>query len=171
MFWQVYFSSKGRMARPGFWFATIGILALGFVLTLVSPVVVTLLVALDVSSDIGKKQAELVAGGSWAILAVITLMLVMSGNVGIKRAHDRGKTAQLYVAYLVAIFAISADGLVGLSLWNTVPSILQLAVYAAQLYFLVVFGFLAGDEGPNKYGPNPRDAAAPKQPAKDGPPL
>ena len=171
MLWKVYFSSKGRMGRPGFWFAAIGVVVLAFVLTIAGETIVTIVVPLDVSADAATQQAESAAGNSWAILTVLTLMLVMSGNVGVKRAHDRGKTGQLYIAYLCAIFVLSALRVVGFDIWGATPAIGQLAAYAVQLYFLVVFGFLGGEQGANKYGPDPRDAVnKPEQPVRTGPP-
>jgi uncharacterized membrane protein YhaH (DUF805 family) len=172
MFWRVYFSSQGRMGRAGYWFASLGIVVLTFVLIIISELIVTIALALDVHADASTRQAELAGGSGWAIMAVLILMLVMAGNVGVKRAHDRGQTGQLYIAYLCAIFALSALRMVGFEIFAANLPIGQLAAYGAQLYFFVVFGFLGGDQGANKYGPDPREAGRDTEPpVKIGPPI
>ena len=86
-----------------------------------------------------------------AIVAYIPL--IVSGlAVGIKRLHDRNKSAWWLILFWIVPGMLSGGGS---AMGETAGLIPNLAAAALSLWGLVEIGFLRGASGPNNYGPDP----------------
>jgi uncharacterized membrane protein YhaH (DUF805 family) len=88
----------------------------------------------------------------YVIVAVLYIAMLISGiAVGIKRLHDRDKSAWWLLLFYVAPGVLGGVGMVtgGWHWLFDVPS------WAISLWALIEFGFLRGTSGPNQYGPDP----------------
>ncbi|MEZ5775397.1 MAG: DUF805 domain-containing protein [Hyphomicrobiaceae bacterium] len=142
----ILFSLNGRIGRGGFW---LGVL-MSVLLSIVSMGLIFMLVPMDqmlvldangqpVLDALGNPQFDY---GNPAMMPAF-IIYGISGLLGlwwsiaytVKRLHDRGKSGWWYLLMIVLSFI-----LVGFIWW------------------LVECGILEGNEGPNKYGPDPRAA-------------
>ena len=160
-----YFSGDGRVTRKDFW--------LRWVLDYVGLVV---LAAIIDAIAFSAMTARL--GGNGPIGTILGFVLLWpSFAVAAKRFHDRGMSGWWPLWLFLASFALTIAIIVGFFMSGIDPEALaagvvpaveelnsnglavmgisSLALLALALFQLVVLGFLPGQEGPNKYGPDP----------------
>jgi uncharacterized membrane protein YhaH (DUF805 family) len=89
----------------------------------------------------------------WGVFALVALVLAVSGlAIGVKRLHDRDKSAWwLLLFYLGPSVLSSLGGLFG----DAGAILFGLASLALSIWTLVELGCLRGTDGPNRYGPDP----------------
>ncbi len=96
--------------------------------------------------------------GAWGDLLLVSLVVVscfltyIRICADIRRLHDLGVSGYMYWA-VVLLFSASAMLAMTLS-WITVPMSLILFAVMSGIVFLI-FAFMRGTQGPNKYGPDP----------------
>ena len=101
----------------------------------------------------------------WVTVMFIVILAYPGYCVMVKRRHDRGSYGRdvfVYLAGLTVLGLMQANGHAfeldytsGLPL-PALPFVLMGgAVHLYGFYLLVVLGFLKGDSGPNRYGPDP----------------
>ena len=160
-----YFSGEGRISRKDFW--------LRWVLVYLGLSILVTIVDLFAFSDLTQRL-----GGSGPLSTILSFLLIWpSFAVSAKRFHDRGMSGWwplwlfligigLVIVMVVGLFMTGLDmeglaagyepdftnanpagiGLLALSL---------LALIGLGIFQLVVLGFLPGQTGPNRYGPDP----------------
>jgi len=146
------FGFNGRINRAKYWLATL-------IYFVVSVIVV------GVEFGLGE---ESIAGP--ALRTIVDIGIAISGiAVGIKRLHDRDKSGLwllffyvvpgvlITLAILLGIFGIAGESSANLA----VAALLGLAAFAIAVWMFVELGCLRGTVGPNRYGPDPLDPAAP----------
>jgi uncharacterized membrane protein YhaH (DUF805 family) len=146
------FSYQGRINRAKYWLALV-----------IYAVIFIVLVALGfIMLGNGIDAEGLVAGliskgiGFFLIALIVMIVMIVSGVfVGIKRLHDRDKSAWwMLVFYLLpAVLGGLAD----------VSWIFNIAGFAVSIWGLVELGFLRGTIGPNRYGPDPLPQMVPAE--------
>lgn len=138
MDWKfIFLSFQGRLNRKPYWLGTLAIIG-------VIAVAVLGLVFLTGG-----------AGGYAAIAILYLVLLWPTLAIGVKRLHDRGKSAWWLVVFYVVptvlnVLAESGDGGDGIG-----AMIFGLAGLAISIWALVELGFLRGTVGANRYGPDP----------------
>lgn len=85
------------------------------------------------------------------------LWLWIVAAVGVKRLHDRDRPGHL-IALPIILGAIIAIMIASVN--ESAAAILPSAGFVA-LFALVLFGFVKGSPGPNRYGPDPLEAKVP----------
>ena len=141
--WKTYFSLEGRASRLAFW---------RFFL-LQSLVGAGLMAATSFAT---------IAGG-WlgAIPAILFApLLVASFCIVVRRLHDRGKSALWAVIFTFGPFGLTAPpellGRAASPLAVLGAGLAALAGLILALWSCIELGVLAGQKGPNRYGPDPR---------------
>jgi uncharacterized membrane protein YhaH (DUF805 family) len=137
-FWQWFFSFRGRIGRGRWWISILLCLAVSALGASASE---SLLLKFNPSN----------ASGLSGVLG-ITIFLLFSAAPTVKRSHDRGRSGWRYLLTIVilVVFAVA-----GVRLF-AVPYIGLLAGWGVILWIVVDLGVLAGDEGPNRFGSDPR---------------
>ena len=165
------FSFNGRLRRRDWWLWSIGLGLVNFAVTQV--------VAPMVLGDDGRPQ---ITPGSFMPTYSPTYMLVLLGMalvllwpslaLGVRRAHDRDQSGQLFII-LCLIGVVCGWAPMIMTTFMHVPPfsgftpLLGLGGLVIGIYLLVTLGFLDGTPGPNKYGPSPKDAQPPSTPHAD----
>jgi uncharacterized membrane protein YhaH (DUF805 family) len=106
-----------------------------------------------------------VSGWLGAIPFAFILPLAVAGvSVGVRRLHDRGKGAWWLALFTLGPIALIAPGRLvahgastGLLLGAALLSLLAVAL---AIWAWIEIGFLRGQKGPNRYGPDPRAASS-----------
>jgi uncharacterized membrane protein YhaH (DUF805 family) len=160
MGWQEYFFHfDGRIGRLRYW--------------LFIPVAAALMLVTYVLASL----AGSIGGPILAIIVEIlgaVIFVTSSFAVTVKRLHDRGKSAWWLLVFYALPVVISVSWTIishgvqsTMSLKPLVPGsqdpiglVLSLVSDAIGLWALVELGFLRGTAGPNRYGPDPLQAAA-----------
>lgn len=147
-----YAEFSGRSRRKEYWMYTLGLVLLYFVMFVV-------MIALGGSalmsgaSDPTAMTAVIMSLGAFGIVfgLVYLALLIPTLAVTIRRLHDTDRTGWWVAAPIgvVVVMAIVGDSSSALNL------ILSL-VYAAVGIALLVFMFLDGTKGPNRYGEDPK---------------
>ena len=89
-----------------------------------------------------------------ALIAYVPL--IVSGlAVGIKRLHDRDKSAWWLAVFYLAPLLINLFGIYGLGDDGTLNSILAVVSFAINIWAIVELGCLRGTIGSNQYGGDP----------------
>jgi uncharacterized membrane protein YhaH (DUF805 family) len=160
-FRYLYTSFEGRINRKPFWIASLILMAVAIVLSLVIVTPLTLM-----SPGLGGFVALLI----WLALLYPVVAL------GVKRLHDRGKSGQLMAVFLAPGIILQLGDLLGITgrqqviggetvyLPNTLGWLLIVASIGVTIWALVELGILKGTQGPNAYGPDPLAGEA-SQPA------
>jgi uncharacterized membrane protein YhaH (DUF805 family) len=130
---NVWFGFSGRLNRAKYW--------------LVVVVNLVVLIVLGVAGYVA--DTSLI----WGILVLAVLVLAVSGlAIGVKRLHDREKSAWWLLLFYLGPSVLSAVG----GLFGDAGAILfGLASLALSIWTLVELGCLRGTDGPNRYGPDP----------------
>ena len=140
---RLFFSFRGRAGRGGFWLVSLAWLALGFVLDYVWTVT-------------GVKEVQI--GENHFVDAAFVLplltMLVSCVAIGVKRLHDRNKSAWWALLFYVGppaiqILASLNDLDAAIMVWLMVLS------GALSIWALVELGCLSGTRGANRFGLDP----------------
>lgn len=136
--------STGRIGRARWWWAyQVPTIAIGLVMALRLP----------------RMHGE-AALALLVLFSLVILFLLLLGSV--KRLHDHGYSGK-WVLLLVALM-IAGDQL---EAWGVLPRIsphTDLINLPLGLFTLVLFGFLRGTRGENRFGPDPVPDAPPRSP-------
>jgi len=158
-------SFNGRIRRRDWWLWSI---IVGIAQILFTEIINLLLFGPSHSLLGGTGQAapqRAMDGGPQTVLWVATLVFLWPWlALAVKRAHDRNASGvAVTVCTLIATFRMPpsfyADAGVRLDegVWNWAPMMITaLALIAAQLFLLIVLGFLDGTPGPNRFGTSPK---------------
>lgn len=150
-----YFSAKGRISRKDYW--------LKFFLPVLGVYIAAALVIGGLAVALGD------AGGIALLLAIpIYIGIVWAAIcVAAKRFHDRSWSGWWVLYFFLIGIGIAAVqyGLMfavgpGSELAGIVAIVGLIASLGVSIWQLVLLGFLPGDKGPNKYGPDPLDPNA-----------
>ena len=155
-----YADFSGRSRRMEFWMWQLFQIIIYFV------VVVLAMVVGGGAMMSGDPTAMMAAGGGMLVIMLLYMVyllavLVPSIAVAVRRLHDTNRTGWWVLAplapYLVVIvagmLAMSSPDMAGLA--GILALVAMIAVFALGLT-LLVFYFLEGTKGPNKYGPDPK---------------
>ena len=140
---------KGRAPRSEFWWYYLAIVLAGFVFGLLIPIPFL---------------------GPLLYLAFTIFSIVTFITVTVRRLHDINRSGWWIIPGYLAMFLISAIGIVASS--ETIISLGFILVCgpAFILYIvLLVFSVLPGTKGPNRFGPDPLAASAQPVPAAAAP--
>lgn len=137
MDWKfIFLSFQGRLNRKPYWLGTIALLSL---------VVIGVFGVMFLAGG----------GGGVAAIGVIYLLLLWPTlAIGVKRLHDRNKSAWWLVVFYVAPTLLNVLGEGG-EAEGVGAMIFGLASLAISIWALVELGFLRGTVGANRYGPDP----------------
>ena len=136
MDWKfIFLSFQGRLNRKPYWLGTIALLSL---------------VIIGVFGVM-----FLTGGGGVAAIGVIYLLLLWPTlAIGVKRLHDRNRSAWWLVVFYVVPTLLNVLGAGGDG-DGVGATIFGLASLAISIWALVELGFLRGTVGANRYGPDP----------------
>lgn len=145
---HLFGSFKGRIGRAKFWFGML-------LLAIVSP----FSIGTVLSDNPFEKALDLVkqlgfAGLGWSLLLLIGVAALMT-----KRLHDRGRSgiyaALFYLpAAVAALLYVFPNNQFAAEIVNWSSWIIAFAGTAGA-WFLIQLGFFPGNDGANKYGPDP----------------
>ena len=146
---------EGRISRRQWWMGVLILIAISILVSIVLGILTM-------------GNATLIA---WAAVAVNIALIWPNYCLGLKRRHDRnneGRDLEVLIAASVVVNLIQASG-IGATRVNAFgvvsnsPSLwlglLNLAFGIFAIYMVVQLGFLRGTTGPNRFGPDPLDAA------------
>lgn len=155
-FRYLYTSFDGRINRKPFWIASLIMMGVGILLTMV------------VVAPVAMMSAGL---GTFLSLLLSLAFLYPIVALGVKRLHDRGKSGQLMAVFLAPGLLMQLGELLGLTgsqqmiageaihVPNMLGWILILVSFGVAIWALVELGFLKGTAGANAYGPDPLSGA------------
>ena len=149
---ETLFSFRGRINRARFWLALLIYIVFFFG---------CLLLVMAVTSSVN-------ATFTTALLLYIPV-IASAVSVGVKRLHDRNKSAWWLLLFYLAPIVLQVAGNYSLrgpdaSAGGLPYQALMLASFAINVWALVELGCLRGSIGPNPYGPDPvAPAAAPSR--------
>jgi len=150
---HVLFSFEGRINRNMWLLTTIAVAAICLALV----VAIYLL-----GGVVGENAHPVVRAGLdllWLVLVVLTLPVIwIALALGTKRLHDRDKSALWLVLYVSLSLLLYVASLI--RNWESFSLYLVIAAVAVALLGLAEIGLMAGNPGPNRYGPEPRDQPA-----------
>jgi len=161
-FQNIYFSSRGRLNRKGYWISSIGLIIMMIVLIAVFGIIIA---PTPLSGSIlGFKLIQLISGLTG---------LFMFYHIVIKRLHDRGRPETLALVFigpsLVSLFLrlfnvtgkvmntpVADTGLHALIfLPNSFGKIVNLILIGIFIWSLIELGILSGEKDDNAHGPDP----------------
>jgi len=135
-----YFDFAGRSRRMEYWMFILFTTIVGVVLA--GPIVFDIMSA-SIADPLAAEANPLVEADTFSIAALsfyglfVLAVIIPSIAVTVRRLHDRDMSGWWYLGFIIA----SAIPLIGL---------------VASIAFLVVL-FLPGTDGPNRFGPDPKD--------------
>jgi uncharacterized membrane protein YhaH (DUF805 family) len=155
-FRYLYTSFDGRINRKPFWIASLIMMGVAILLTMVVIV-----------------PASMMSAGLGTFLSLLLSLAFLYPVValGVKRLHDRGKSGKLMAVFLAPGVLMQLGDLLGLTgrqqviggetiyLPNMLGWILILVSFGVAIWALVELGFLKGTAGVNAYGPDPLSGA------------
>lgn len=157
---QAVFGFRGRISRRTYWLAMLGVYTVFFLIAGAAEYLVTGRLRLAVSSS----DAPL-----WPAIFASLMVLVLwpSLAISLKRWHDHGLPSwPIFLYYVLCLCAaltvpfLSDIKLVGLHmLFSSVLDIFWIVL-------IIVLGFIKGNVGPNRYGPDPLPPEAHDDPVK-----
>jgi uncharacterized membrane protein YhaH (DUF805 family) len=136
---QLLFSFSGRVNRRPYWLTSIAMLLLIVIL------VGIVFMLMDISLSL------------FVVLGVLYIPLLwIAFAIGAKRLHDRDKSAWWLLLFYIlpSILSNVADSTSGLGI------LLWLISTALSIWAFVELGCLRGTVGPNRFGPDPLQAAS-----------
>lgn len=137
MDWKfIFLSFQGRLNRKPYWLGTIALLSLVI---------------------IGVFGVMFLAGGGGGVAAIGVIYLLLlwpTLAIGVKRLHDRDKSAWWLVVFYVVptLLNVLGEGGDGEGVGAIIFGLASLAI---SIWALVELGFLRGTVGANRYGPDP----------------
>lgn len=135
---RMLFDFRGRINRAKFWLTAL----IWFVLF------VLIIAAAAARGSMGS--------GSWLEVASYAVMMVSGIAVGIKRMHDRDKSAWWLLLFYGIPFPLSlVTAAVGPHDMSIVSIVLQAVGVGVSLWALVELGMIRGTIGANRFGPDP----------------
>ncbi len=153
-------SPYGRVSRRGFW--------LGYVLTFAFLLVGAYFADQVLLEDAPIRLPDLLEPLQWALemaggpvtLAVVVLIPWVAAMMVLKRLHDRGFGGLILVWKLVAVIvlcwlAYSAHTFIAGPTGMTVEIIAAIVALLMVLRLVIIVLFLAGQDGDNRFGPDP----------------
>lgn len=160
---DLLFGFKGRIRRRDWWLWGIGVA----VAWMAASTVVGRLLFGSAWAEAQFSGAPVI--GSWSMtafgLAAFVPLLWVHMALAAKRAHDRNRGALIAVSLTVlagfgtfvpeVVDLVTASSLTD-SQFNTLATAANLGNRAANLYLIVVLGFLDGTPGPNRFGRSPK---------------
>lgn len=161
-----YFEFSGRSRRMEYWMWIV-------LQIIISTVMVTILMVLGSSAAfIGDPGAIMAMGGAvlviFALYALLSLVFfIPSLAVTVRRLHDTNRSGLWILGVLVPyIIIFLAFGMAGSAPSQESLAMAGLITMVASLFILgfgvtlLVFMFLEGTPGPNRYGPDPKNRTA-----------
>ena len=133
---NLLFSFSGRIGRGKFWLGVLSYLVLAILTTLVIgyifPPTDFLIVNIDSAGTEGMPTYNF--GSPYFIASMVASIPLMwiSLAIAVKRMHDRGRSG-----------------------WWVLPMFLLMLFLIGFIWWLVDLGILEGEEGTNRWGPNP----------------
>ena len=169
MDWKwLFFSFEGRIPRKLFWMGMIVMIVFSVLVAFaVSSIMGVNLFALALMGDKIDAMSALSSRMGWVSLVVYLIMCWPAYALCVKRCHDRGTSGIVVVLSiglgilnnLLQAFGLNYDvveiGNVEALTPNAASIALGTVIGLVSLYLLVVLGFLKGNKGDNKYGPDP----------------
>lgn len=165
MNWKYLFGSfDGRIGRQKFWISAIILLVVsllvGWALHFIGLGTVRVssgMVSFDNGNSMQFSRSLFILSPLGGILHTI-IMLWPVAAVSLKRRHDKGSPGYDVLVFL----ALNVGGelllLLGLAPSHILVGPISLVTSVLGVYLLVVMGFLKGEDGPNKFGPDPLDS-------------
>jgi uncharacterized membrane protein YhaH (DUF805 family) len=141
------FSFRGRMRRRDYWLGNI-LLVIAFL-------------GVGVVIGVGLVMAQFESGNfptnnetfvRLATIVVTVLIFWPTTALAVKRGHDRGRPAILFICLQVAT---SVLGLVPL-FEKALEPLVNVVQMIVTIYVFIDLGLLDGDKGENRYGPSPK---------------
>jgi uncharacterized membrane protein YhaH (DUF805 family) len=127
--------------------------AIGAVLLLLLLALAAGFAGLKETLQIGPQQASV--PNHWVSLVAGILAFLCLVDLAVRRRHDRGQSGTDCAALLFLLLLIFGAARFGLL--ASIPAVAIAAVgVLAGLYLLVALAILPGSNGPNRYGPDPR---------------
>jgi uncharacterized membrane protein YhaH (DUF805 family) len=159
--WLLFTDLNGRIPRSRFWIGTAVLLAvtvIAFFALVMLGMGVTRSVSGTVTLDSGEsspfRNVHIVLTPTGRLILNLVILFPMVA-VFLKRCHDRGSQGYFLILVVVIGLLLRILGLTGSETIDWVVHVLDVVVWFAFLYFLIVLGFLKGDVGANAYGPDP----------------
>ncbi len=159
-FGNLFFSSKGRLNRKGYWLSSIALLFFMLIFSLIMGVIV---------GAMGYANSSL--ANNVMSFVVFAVMILPVYNIMLKRLHDRARPEILALVFIapsviqtiLQVTEISGTMqetiILGQQTFAFVPNSIGVIVGAISVMFglwaLVELGFLRGQSGPNAHGPDP----------------
>ena len=125
------FSFYGRIGRGKFWLGNIILWIVLIFGIVLMPLIDGVPMEVAYGGD-GNYEPSPIATAYMVILIVVSNIIALA--LAVKRCHDRGQSGWWYLLTLVPLVGV--------------------------IWWLVNLGILAGEQGANKYGPDPRGAPA-----------
>jgi uncharacterized membrane protein YhaH (DUF805 family) len=146
---HLLFGIRGRTNRAKWWIASLGLVAIGFVVS-------RMIDSLDVEA-VAKTLTRSVATVLVVALALVSLLVVYCLlAVAVKRLHDRNKRGWWILLFLLApVILASVVGALGEDLAPVLGYALSAVALVIAGWALIEFGGLPGTAGLNRYGPDP----------------
>lgn len=153
-FLRLLFDFRGRMRRRTWWLIN---LPAGFLSILAAEIAVSMTLG-PRYSYFGGDPGYFSAGAPALVRMVASLPFAwIALSTGIKRRHDRGKRGGDAVALIALGFLPYAAPFLGpMWLWTPLEEIIFAFSFVLGLTQMILFGFLNGTPGPNRYGPSPK---------------
>lgn len=157
-----YADFSGRSRRMEFWMWQL-FQVIVYILVLVLAMVVGAggLMTGDPTAMAGAGGAALLILGLYGIFALA--VIIPSIAVAVRRLHDTNRSGWWFLApivpYFIGAFSIGAGAASGSQSGLAAAGLLGMVAMLAALVLglvLIVFYFLEGTKGPNKYGPDPK---------------
>ena len=148
---HLYTSFQGRISRAMGW---LGGIILG-VVTLAALFAATFVVGISFDGNDSRLK--------FVIFALQLAFLYPSAALMVKRLHDRNRPGSLAAFLLVPVVVKDITDLLGRTgdpfNMNPLDWVLNAIIFVIAVWFFVELGCLRGTVGPNRYGPDPLNAA------------
>jgi uncharacterized membrane protein YhaH (DUF805 family) len=162
-----YADFRGRSRRKEYWMFYLFTILIGIAFAILSAVVG------GTAALSGNETTALAAGGAVGIIAILQLvinlgLIVPSIAVGVRRLHDTDRTGWWLWAPVVGVVVLFG-GLAGAGLSISQPNaasgignLVVVGIVGGIVIFAIalavfVFMCLPGTDGPNRFGPDPKD--------------
>ncbi len=159
--WRLFTDLDGRIPRNRFWIGTAVLIAatmIVFFALVALGMGVTTSVSGTVTLDSGEsspfQNTHIVLTPTGRLILNLLILFPMFA-VFLKRCHDRGSQGYFLILVLVTGLLLRFLGLTDSEAIGSIVVILDVVVWFAFLYLLIVLGLLKGEVGANAFGPDP----------------